>query len=38
MTPMDVLFLVLAALVVVVLIEVADHIGKCRNDKKRGEE
>ena len=32
MTPLDVLFLVLSALVVVVLIEVADHIGKASDD------
>lgn len=32
MSPIDVLFLVLCALVVVVLIEVADHIGQCNDD------
>lgn len=32
MTPMDVMFLVFSSLAVVVLIEVADHIGKSSDD------
>ena len=32
MTPMDVMFLVFSALAVVVLVKVADHIGKSSDD------